>query len=53
MQCLQVNDNYNRYILLLPPAVYYGFGKCSSTGFDWWHYDVTEWIIDCDHVVWL
>ena len=47
----QVDD----VIPILSPAVYCGFGRCSSQGFAWWHHDVTQWIIepDCDYVVWL
>ena len=49
VQCLQVDD----VIPVLSPAVFCGFGRCSSQGFTGWHYDVTEWIIepDCDHCV--
>ena len=49
VQCLQVED----VIPILLPAVY--CSRCGSQGFTWWHYDVTEWIIepDCDYVVWL
>ena len=51
VQCVQVNDA----ISILSPAVCCDFGRCGSQGFTWWHYDVTEWIIqpDCAHVVWL
>ena len=34
VQCLQVDD----VILILPPSVYCGFGRCGSQKFAWWHY---------------
>ena len=34
VQCLEVDD----VIPILLPAVYCGFGRCSSQRFAWWHY---------------
>ena len=34
VQCLEVDD----VILILPLAVYCGFGRCDSQRFAWWHY---------------
>ena len=41
---LQIDD----VIPIFSPAVYCGFGRCGSKGFAWWHYSVTEWIIEPD-----
>ena len=38
VQCLQVDD----VIPILLPAVYYGFGRCDSQIFAWWHYLFTR-----------